>query len=358
VGLWDWIVGTITGQTGARPRTLQFRPPRNVQTGAEAAVATLEEPATSSTEAEEGSIDRWWAPDGATLTELAELERPEMPHEVRAFENLLVSNFDGHDLTMPPMPRILERVLKLLRDRDCDFGEVAKVIGEDQVITAAVLRMTNSPLYRGLEKITALQPAITRLGARSLQTLMMHQAMRATAFPRKGGDQQLAELVWRSSLASACIMRGLAEFTSIDPEDAFLIGLLHDIGNVIVLRLVQSARVVGHYKIDLKTFEYLCFECHQEFGELIAAEWKLPERLRALIAAHHTYPHEDDPLRIERLQLQVSDMINAMIGYGPPAAYDLPNARPVRDLGMADRPDFTTFLAELPAELDDMMSIL
>jgi HD-like signal output (HDOD) protein len=322
------------------------------------AVATLEPPGqpTAKTGAELG--ERWWAPEGVTRVEPIAIERPDLTHEGRAFEHLLISNFDGHNLTMPPMPRILERVLKLLRDRNCNFDGVANVIGEDQVIAAAVLRMTNSPLYRGLEKITALKPAITRLGAKALQTLMMHQALRTSTFFQGRGDQQLAELVWRNSLANACIMRGLSRLTKLDSEDAFLIGLLHDIGDVIVLRLAHAEQAAGRYRIDLRMFEYLCQECHQEFGELVAEEWKLPGRQKSLISSHHTYPTPDDPLRTERLQLQLTDMINSMIGYGPAASYDLLNTAPVQDLGLAKRDDFVRLLAALPKELDETMSAL
>lgn len=358
MGLWDRIVGAITGQGGGeRPSVAREHHVPSVDRSVDGAVATVDAPEQPAAEIVEESGERWWAPEGVTQTEPIEVERPDLSHEARAFENLLVSNFDGHNLDMPPMPRVLERALKLLRDRNCNFGEVANVIGEDQVIAAAVLRMTNSPLYRGLEKITTLKAAITRLGAKAIQTLLMHQALRAGMFSRRGGEQQLAELVWRSSLACACIMRGLARFTSLDPEDAFLIGLLHDIGNVIVLRMAQNEQAARRYEADLRTFEYLCHECHQEFGELVADEWKLPNKLKSVIADHHVYPPDDDPLRTERLQLQLSDMINAMIGYGQPASYDLLNTRVVQDLGLEKREGFVKALAVLPSDLDEMMSV-
>ncbi|MCH8966416.1 MAG: hypothetical protein IID43_01940 [Planctomycetes bacterium] len=87
-------------------------------------------------------------------------------------------------------------------------------------------------------------------------------------------------------------------------------------------------------------------------------EWKLPDKIKSLITDHHAYPAEDDPLRTERLQLQLSDMIDSMIGYGPAASYDLLNTRVVQDLGLAQREDFITFLASLPGELDDMMAAI
>lgn len=354
MGLWDWIWNAITGNdvTGTRG---PVEP--DSQEATKTTVAVLEQP-SGGEEAVESAGTAWWAPEGATRTELFAPERPELTLHARAFENVLIANFDGHNLTMPPMPRIMERVLTLLRESTCDFDKVAEIISEDQVHAAAVLRLANSPLYRGMQEITGIKPAITRLGARALRTLMMHMAMKRATFTSRGGFREISELIWRRSLAAACIMRGLSRFTGTDPEDAFLIGLLHDIGNVIVLRLAQQETEAHHYEIDLDEFEYFCHESHQEFGELVAGEWKLPERLRQLIADHHGYPADDDPLRSDRLLLQLTDMINSMIGYGPPVQYDLLRTPHVEALKLGDREDFFTFLAGLPDELDETMAAL
>jgi len=153
-------------------------------------------------------------------------------------------------------------------------------------------------------------------------------------------------------------MRGLSRFTKIDGEEAFLIGLLHDIGSVIVLREVQKQQAVLHYKIDVDTFEYFCHECHQELGELIADAWNLPAKLKALIRDHHDHPDPDDGLRTERLTIQLSHMINAMIGRGVGASYRLLETRPVVDLGLDKRADFPAFLLDLPDMIESNVKAL
>lgn len=327
-------------------------------------MATLEPPGDASSASEDsvpGSVtaeeatERWWAPQGATAIEPAKVERPELCSEARAIENLLVSNFDGHNLTLPPLPQVPESVLKRLRDRNANLADVAKDIAEDQVIAAELVRMANSPLYGGMNKITAIHPAVTRLGTRAIRTLMMNQSFRSAAFHRKGADTDLASIIWYRSLAAGTIMRGLAAFTDVDAEDAFLIGLLHDIGNVIVLRIVDEQRALTDYSVDIDTFEYLCYESHQEFGELIADAWKLPASLKALVADHHAYPDADDDLRTERLLLALTDMISQMLGYGPPAEFDLLAARATCDLRLNENPRFESYLAQLPRELEESL---
>ncbi len=300
----------------------------------------------------------WWAAEGASRTERGPVKCPDLPPEARAVENLLVSHFDGHDLTLPSLPRVAERVLHRLGGADCSFVRIAEDIAEDQVMAATVLRMANSPLYRGQEKFTALLPAVTRLGVKSLRALMMQHALRAATRVHREVDRELAETVWRRSLAGAVVMRNLARFTTVEQEDAFMMGLLHDIGNVVVLRVVSGQETMMRDLIDLESFEYLCYECQQEFGELIATEWKLPSKLQSLIADHHDYPAPDDPLRTERLQLILTDMILEMIGYAPPIEYDLLNARAVEDLRLSGNAAFLGALTILPQQVDEAMSAL
>lgn len=320
---------------------------------ARAAVATLEPPGVSTDDAGEKAVERWWVPDGAELLEPPPVDRPELSSEALALENVLLSQFDGHDLSLPPLPHVPELVLRRLRDPACKFARVADDIAEDQVIAVAVLRMANSVLYRGRVKVTALLPAVTRLGVGALRTLMLQQSLRAATLHIKSLDERLARIVWRRSLASACVMSELSAFAGIDREEAFLAGLLHDVGNIIVLRSTAGQEAVLRHKLDIEAFEYLCLETHQEFGELIADAWDLPLSLKDLIADHHEFPAADDPLRGKRLLLQLTDMINAMLGYAPEASYNLLESRVVTALGVGAREDFVAALAALPARIEE-----
>jgi len=352
MGLWDWIISTLT--TRRAPEAAE-----DDRVFSHAAVGLLERPASNAGgSAGYPDAPMWWAAPEATLTELAEVPRPEMSPEAQALENLLASHLDGHDLTLPRMPRTPERVLQRLGNRHCSLVSVAADIAEDAVVAGALLRTTNSPLYRGLEKITTLETAVARLGTQSIRTLMLSESLRAAAFMRKSGDNTLAKTLWRRSLASACIMRELAAPARLDPEDCFLIGLLHDVGNVVVLRLVHQHEALMHGAIDAATFEYVCFQCHQEFGELLAKEWALPDQLRSLISSHHAPPSADDPLRRQRLLVQAEEMVLSLLGFAPESAYDLLNSAPIVGLGLAESEELIDVLANLPARVEETVAAL
>ncbi|MGB0715018.1 MAG: HDOD domain-containing protein [Phycisphaerae bacterium] len=355
MGWWHWIVEALTGSSTPAEDN-------HTSQDKQSAVAVAEPPASkpedSSITADTPNDGEWWDEFVGSATDLIPPERPDLAHEDRAFENLLISNFDGHNLTLPPMPGTLERVLANLRDPSCEFGKIADIIGEDQANAAAVLRIVNSPLYRGLEDITSLKLAITRLGAKAVRTLMMHQAMRKSVFSGKSTLKPLVELIWKRSLASACIMRSFSTVMKLDEEDCFLIGLLHGIGNVIVLRCAQDASDLRKYDVPYDIFEFLCYECQQEFGELIAEEWKLPDLVRSLVVNHHDYPTEDDPLRNYRLMLRITQMVNCNIGYGADGSYDVANCKAAQDLGIDGTPAYLSFLRRIPGELDEQIEAL
>lgn len=318
-------------------------------------MATLEPTKDAPVPADETSAENWWESLGATLTDPVELTRPELATAARAFENVLVSHFDSHDLSMPPLPGVAQRVLAELRQRDGSLQKVAHAIAEDQVMAAAVLRLANSPLYRGADKILALRPAVTRLGTRAMRTLMMHESLRETMFGHCGDNREMAELLWTRALASAHIMQALAPLVGANIEDAFLAGLLHDIGNVITLRIAHDNQAFARYGIDYDVFEYLCQECHQEFGELVADAWSLPADIKTLVSDHHSMPSADDPLRVMRLLLMLTDMATAVLGYCPEQPYDLVNARPAVELGLTDKPKYLALLRELPDRLGEAL---
>lgn len=344
MGFWDWL-------TGGKNKTANDHV-FDAAAGGGTCLAEPESGASDSPQTDERSAP-WWAPKGAVVVELQTVPRPELSPEARSLEGVLVSHFDGHNLNMPPLPHVVERVLAKLRDSKCSLAKIADLIAEDQVVAASVLRMANSPLYRGLNRITAIRPAVTRLGSRAVQTLMLHESVRSTMFNATGSYKEYAKLLWRCSFAGACAMRELARLTNVDAEDAFLIGLLHDIGSVIVLRIAHSQRKFSHHEIDIDTFDYLCAECHQEFGELVADAWKLPSSLKNLIADHHRPDADDDPLRNERLLLQVSDMCCSLLGHAPFVAYNLLESHAVQALGLRDRPEFIAVLQDLPGIIDE-----
>lgn len=350
MGFWGWVTSHISGQDRADRAGVALLDDAEGLARPAVGVAPPEQPDLADAE-------RWWAPM-AGLQELPQPQRPELSTEARALENLLIMHFDGRNLSLPALPHVPERVLRLLADPDCGLAKVAAEIGKDPVTAAAAIRISNSPLYAGLEKTTSIESAVVRLGGNVIRTLMYNLSLRSVMFSERRHDSQLAEMLWTRALAGGVVMRSLSRFTKLNPEEAFLIGLLHDVGNIVVLRIVNSQGAVIKHSIGFDTFDYLCHEAHQEFGELLADAWSLPARLKSLICDHHAPVAAADPYRTERAQLRLTDMICSLLNYTNYEPVSLLESNAARQLGLAESPDLLRFLVELPARLEEALAEL
>jgi HD-like signal output (HDOD) protein len=296
----------------------------------------------------------WWERGPTALVAPTPPAAPELSTEARGLERILANFSERDSLRLPSLPKAAEAVLRLLGSRNADARRIAAVIAEDQVLSMTVLRSANSALYGGLQHVQDLQTAVARLGHTTLRSLMLQHSLQAAVQRRRGADRRLPAFVWNGSLASAHIVRGLAELTHGNADEAYLLGLLHDIGNVVVLcEALEQEKLLG-YQLDLRTFVWLCHEHHQRLGGLIGTAWQLPDRLcRAIVAHHRPAAPETDPTADLDL-IELADMIKALLGYAPRVAYDLCAAASARSLGLTERPDFAAFLDQLPEDLSHL----
>lgn len=306
--------------------------------------------ATRGDQASESSAGPWYALPEATLLEPQPVTCPEMSHETRAIMGGLECTLENQEVELPPIPRVPEAVLRCLSSRNCDFSEVAELISEDASTTTRVLRMANAALW-GVRATNSIPEAVVRLGTRPLQSLMMSESLMVASCPSRKSNRVIAQRFWDRSLAAGCLMRALAPLCKIDPEEAFVMGLLHDVGDVVVLRAVDRYEALSHSPIETDAFEYLCYKFHGSLGALVGDKWSLSPTLKSLLTDHHSWPEAQDPHRVERLLLMLTDMINQMIGYSQPALYNLPQSRPVQELGLAGQEQFLSLLEPLPEQI-------
>jgi HD-like signal output (HDOD) protein len=300
---------------------------------------------------EEPTGERWWTPSDDALTDIPPLTRPELPSEVLALEHTFTEYVQGVVLRLPTLPKTTEQMLRMLGRQQYSATDIANVLAQDQVLSAAVLRLANSALYGGCEHITGLRPAVARLSTTALRTIAMQYSLQAAVRSNFTRDRLLTDLIWNGSLASAAIMRAVAGCLRADPEEAYLIGLLHDIGNLLVVREVQDQQVLFHYRMDVESFEWLCHQHHQALGRLVAEAWDLPDKVRVLAGAHHSPVAADDPLGRERHMIALTDMIKSMLGYATRCSYALLASTPAAALGLTESRAFSALLDELPAQL-------
>jgi putative nucleotidyltransferase with HDIG domain len=195
------------------------------------------------------------------------------------------------------LPHAVSAVLKQCAKPGSSATDLVGPIESDSAIAASTFRYANSVAQASRHRVTDLKNAIARLGTKAVTSLVMAQAV-FDLFDREsdtfGFDRTK---YWIHSLGSACCARTLAVAMEApcDPDEAFLAGLLHDIGKMVFDEYLpvefQQAVLKGHTNgIPIRKAEREVFgRSHAYVGEEIAKRWGLPERICHAIADHHNY---------------------------------------------------------------------
>jgi len=139
-------------------------------------------------------------------------------------------------IPLPPLPQVLIRLLTLAEDERTPVGELAALVAQDPALTAHLLTVANSPPFRKETASYGLKSCLTAIGPRILRTLATSMAVQ-NVFTSATGDQHLDFTgFWSNSLRVAELARALAVATDYpDTEEAYLSGLLHDIGQLLLV---------------------------------------------------------------------------------------------------------------------------
>lgn len=157
------------------------------------------------------------------------------------FLETLNEAIDKNRLTLPTLPEVALKVRDAVENEQSSANQIAEIIASDAALSARLLQVANSPLYRGRVTIDNLQMAVARLGVRLVRSLVvsliMQQIFQATNDLLDAKFRQ----VWEESVQIAAISRVLASNVDhLDKEQAMLAGLIHNIGALPVLAMAES----------------------------------------------------------------------------------------------------------------------
>jgi len=186
------------------------------------------------------------------------------------------------------------RLMKLRSLADVDVVDLQQIVELDPALTANLLRIANCAHYRGAQPVSSARAAIVRLGSHGLYEISMGLALRRMIPDPLPGYEVPASAFMRHSVAVAVVSERLARETqAIGSEVAFTMGLLHDIGKLVVGAFLPAPSELRHQQLSNPgaSFEDLERELletdHNEVGEAIALQWNLPAEVVAGVRWHH-----------------------------------------------------------------------
>ena len=227
------------------------------------------------------------ASDGATLTCL--------PPEQQLFDAAAVDpgTLVSGEVELATLPEVYVRLLEALHSEKASSGELADIIGRDPSLTAKLLKLVNSPLYASRSPVDSIGRAVAMAGQKELTTLVTGLAA-VSAFSDIAPGLCDMRMFWRHAAACGIYASLLAQSVpGAAPDRAFVGGLLHDIGQLVILRKLPAAagRALLLSRVEgLPTSEaeiaVLGFD-HAAVSRALLANWNFPESLIAMAADHH-----------------------------------------------------------------------
>jgi len=219
-----------------------------------------------------------------------------------AIRSELESRLSAGSLELPLLPGVAMEITSAAAKEDADARTIADMLKRDAALSAHVLRIVNSPVYSPRAQIVSLQQAVARVGAVKIREIALVIACRTGVFKAKGYEQEIDQ-VFTHSIGTALFAQEIARNTRNNVEDAFLCGLLHDVGRPVLLQalvtLLREAKVVATREAVLE----LVSELHEAAGSALARAWALPETVIVALGKHHTScpEQESTPVRIVSL---------------------------------------------------------
>jgi putative nucleotidyltransferase with HDIG domain len=216
--------------------------------------------------------------------------------------------------TLPTLPGVISKLNSLSDNDKASVQEMAKIVSSDQVLSARILRLANSPSY-GFYRVSTISNAMILLGVNVVKSLALSSSIFAIMEKNSVG-------LWEHSLGVGVAANLLARRLKLpECEEIATAGLLHDIGKVIISLKCSEAeneilQLVRERRIYIQEAEREIIDTdHSEVGSWLAKSWFLPDKLSEPIAFHHDVIKSVNH-RVKTSVVHIADVLIKASGFG------------------------------------------
>ncbi|MCW8919908.1 MAG: HDOD domain-containing protein [Sedimenticola sp.] len=231
------------------------------------------------------------------------------------FESLKTA-IKENKITLPTLPEVALKVRDAVEQENVTAHQIADMVATDAALSARLLQVANSPLYRGRVSIDTIQMAITRLGYKLVRSLVVSLAMKQIFQATSDALDVRLRGMWEQSVEVAAICRVLAQsLPHIDKEQAMLAGLIHNIGALPILTWAES---YPELMDDEAALDALVDELTPAISVLILNAWGFAETMVKAAEQSRNLQYDGGPqadyvdiVIVSRLQTKHSDQIES-----------------------------------------------
>ncbi|MDZ7750663.1 MAG: HDOD domain-containing protein [Gammaproteobacteria bacterium] len=266
---------------------------------------------------------------------------------------------DKGDFRLPSLPHIAMDAVRAIDRDEADPRDLAAILINDPPITAKLIRAANSPLFHGLTSVNDCDKAIVRLGMKTARQLIVAFAMGELFKATNPAVRRRLEALWQHSTQVAAIAMVLSrELRCLEPEEAMVAGLLHDIGGVPIYNLAADDPELA---ADDAILDELVTGRRGELGARLLADWNFPDTL--VTAAREAEDWWRDPAPApDYADLVIVAQLHAWMGRPDapdvPPMVQLPAFRKVTARRGLDPETSLAVLAEARGRIEEARSLL
>ncbi len=209
-----------------------------------------------------------------------------MSNIVETIRDDILNAIENDKLILPTLPEVALQVRDIAESEDSAIADLVRVISNDTALSARLIRVCNSPLFRGSRSIENLNLAVSRLGMAYTSNLAMGLAMEQMFQATSDMIDKRLRANWQTSTEVAGVCHVLAQqYTRLKPDQATLAGLVHLIGILPILRYVEDQDV----QISSLLLDKIVDEIHPRIGATILKRWDFPEELQQVPLEYQKY---------------------------------------------------------------------
>ena len=181
-------------------------------------------------------------------------------------------------LSLPVISTTLTRVLGLLEREGVAISQLALTVETDPALATKVVGVANSGFYGGIESVVSVEDALMRTGLEQAKNIVAGVAIRSSVFQAKGFEVAM-DAIWQRSVATALATLALLESDPRWRESAFLLGLVHDVGRIVLLATAGIPLAKRGKAPPPEVIEQAGGSIRCELGAIALASWAFDEEM-------------------------------------------------------------------------------